>query len=122
MKTNDHILNADGNLGDIVVASDGKITITWPGGSSTEYANEAELIEEIEYEGFMEVVSSELAADFDKIKSKYHEAAKLIREANKVAGKHDISFEEYKYFNICGIDQLFGALGEAGWSTSSMRC
>lgn len=122
IKNDDHLLDADGKLGDILVTAEGKIIVTWPGGITDEYDNEAELQDDIEYQGYLEVVTSELAADFEKIKAKYIEAARLIREANDVAAKHGLPFEGYKYFDVCGIGQLFGALSESGWSTSSMMC
>jgi hypothetical protein len=122
IKNDDHILDEDGKLGDVLVTAEGKIIITWPGGSTDEYDTEAELQEVIDYEGYLEVVSSELASDFEKIKAKYVEAARLINEANDVAAKHGIVFEGYKYFDTCGIGDLFDALSSAGWSTSSMMC
>jgi len=117
MKHDDRVLDEDGNLGTVVISADDVITVTWDDGSTSEFGCEDDL-----FKDYLEIVPSELAADFDKISEKFLEAAKLIREGNAIAGNHELDFSGYKYFNVCNIGQLFGALNEAGWSTSSMMC
>ena len=71
------------------------------------------------------IVDSELERDFDEIRSKVEMAAALLGGANLVAQKHrtDLSSLRYDEDDIdLGIGELFSALRNAGWSTSSMSC
>lgn len=72
------------------------------------------------------VLDDKLEEEFAQIQLKLTEAARALREANKLMRAHgtDLSSAEFdsEYEDLLDISELFAQLREAGWSTSSMRC
>jgi hypothetical protein len=125
MKVNDRVIDYESNIGTVTHVGDGvdgTIVIVWDGfdtepGTGDEY-NE----DDIDDLG-IEVVSPTFEEDFKKVAAKMQEAAKLVREATKLAEAAGVELDQSsRYLDLCGVYDLFGALSSAGWSTSSMMC
>jgi len=70
---------------------------------------------------------SKIEKDFAEIQAKMDQAAQLIREANKLALASDKALCLYDLIYESDEDalsnsELYSALNNAGWSTSSMGC
>jgi len=70
-------------------------------------------------------LEEEFAQMQNQVNEKLAEAAKLIREAGKLAGNYGkdlLSNDDENYDRLFEIDCIEGAMDEAGWNTSSWYC
>ncbi len=87
----------------------GMVAVEWDDGT-------LERIGEVE----LQEVDAAMESDYRAIQEKVGKATELLREATNLASKHDTCLADLYYELKLG--ELHRAIGEAGWSASSMRC
>lgn len=67
-----------------------------------------------------------LELEFEAINAKVAEAARLLSEAAKAAGKHGKDLNDFNYDTddryFPAIDDMMSAIDDAGWRSSSLSC
>jgi hypothetical protein len=122
MQRSDFLVNAivcyvdnDGHARGVVIghsaSNPSKVAVEWDNG----------VLESVDYTQ-LELVDTALEADFKKIQEVLNSAVKLLNEANAIARQRKSSLANFAYDDHINFDDVFEALDDAGWSSSSMRC
>lgn len=78
-------------------------------------------LEKVDYNCLV-LVDTALEADFEKIEAAMSQAAAKLNEAQALAAKHGKDLYNLHYEGDLSFSEMFHALDNAGWSSSSMRC
>lgn len=70
----------------------------------------------------VEKIDDSLEKDFKEIESKLHQAAELLNQAQALAQKQGTDLNQLYYDGEISFSEMFHALDNGGWSSSSMRC
>ena len=105
------------------VEPNGKLLVEWDElgwrqTSKIERVDESGLVTEAEAEAAHNKLEAEFEALSDKVQEKLEEAAKLIREAGKIASDGGESLHDM--YEV--TEPLINAMDFAGWNTSSWSC
>lgn len=109
-------------LGEVTdVSTKGKITVKWDGAyGRTEVLEAKDLMTEEAGKARYSELEAEFAVIEKQIAAKVKEVAKGIREANKLAKKTGRPLAQMGYDII--YRDLYSAMDDAGWRTSSFGC
>jgi hypothetical protein len=71
---------------------------------------------------WVEKIDESLEKDFKEIEDKLKQAAELLNEAQALAEKQGTDLNTLHYDGEISFTEMFRALDNGGWSSSSMRC
>ena len=110
---NSRVKDEDGNKGTVIghpLKSD-DLAIEWDDGSLNKMSPED-----------LTLLPPGLEEDFQAISEAIKKAADGLNQATSLARKHGKDLQDLYYDNDVDVSELFRAISNAGWSSSSMRC